>query len=235
MGNWCECGVCCQECPAYPKYEVLCNIIENKLILHCLEIKQFETTLDEVTYTEQQTFDFSMLASIFDKYGVNKKEFLETNSPYLKFFSGITGILEDDKDYVLSSCLPYSKGSALEKREVMWRCLVVNNKNYVIYDELCELIQMLIIIPVKLIPEIVIQKFPEESEDPELKQLAECQEKQIIEYGQQYYPAQPKNTGYIHKHEFDNWLTPEMIWQLFSPSLHRERMLKFLAEIILKK
>ena len=79
---------------------------------------------------------------------------MSNNSPFLVFYGGLIGTLEEDKGYILSTSLPFCKGDIFDKKSVLWRCLETTDKNYISYDELTGLIKMLIVIPTKVIPEM---------------------------------------------------------------------------------
>ena len=210
-------------------YENLCSIIEGKLGLSKIQIKDFESVLEEVSY-KKRAIDYQTLAEAFIRFEIPKEDFLSPESPFLAFYGGLIGTLEEDKDYILSTSLPFCKGELFDKKSVLWRCLETTEKNYINYEELIELIKMLIIIPTKVIPEMA-SKLESDRQilDKNLKLLIDSTEEEINDYARQYLPSVPRNVKLMHRHEFDAWLNHPELQNIFSPSQHRRSLLTYLG------
>eukprot|EP00826_Nyctotherus_ovalis_P007405 TRINITY_DN11846_c0_g1_i10.p1 TRINITY_DN11846_c0_g1~~TRINITY_DN11846_c0_g1_i10.p1 ORF type:complete len:240 (+),score=70.02 TRINITY_DN11846_c0_g1_i10:93-812(+) len=207
-------------------YENMCSITEAKLGLSKIQIKDLESVLEEVSY-RKRAIDFQTLAEVFLRFEVPKEEFLSDNSPFTVLYSGLIGTLEEDKGYILSTSLPFCKGELFDKKSVLWRCLETVQKNYISYEELVDLIKMLIIIPTKVIPEMA-SRADVGVMDKNIQLLIGTTEEEINDYAKQYLPPIPRNVKLIHRHEFDAWLKRPEISKLFVPSHHRRALLTYL-------
>jgi len=207
-------------------YENLCCIVESKLGLSKIQIKDLESVLEEISY-KKRAIDFQTLADVFLKFDVPKKEFLAEDNLFTVLYSGLIGTLEEDKGYILSTSLPFCKGELFDKKSVLWRCLETVQKNFISYEELVDLIKMLIIIPTKVIPEMA-SKGNVGVMDRNLKLLINATEEEINDYAKQYLPEVPRNVKFIHRHEFDTWLASDRASRLFVSSHHRKALLTYL-------
>ena len=159
----------------------------------------------------------------------SREEFLSKQSPFLLFYSGITGALEDDKNYVLCVSLPFCKGNMNDKKSVLWRSLETINKNYINYAELIGTIKMIIVMTIRVIPEMVCH---DESQivDKNLQALLDSNEIDINEYADRYSPRPPRNGNMFHKHEFDEWFNEDKMENIFSSKHHRRSFITYLNE-----
>ena len=143
----------------------------------------------------------------------------------LRFFSGLSGD-DTDRYYVLTTSLPFCRGRAIEKLDILWQSLESTCKNYICYDELLQLLHVLIILPAKLIPELAQSA---DNANQDLKKLIECSEEQIKAYAKSFMPKEPREGNRMHRHEFDLWANEINVKNLFSPLYHRQSLLKFLS------
>lgn len=206
-------------------YEGLCAAVESKLGLYNIEITTFETVLDEVSY-KKDAINFDTLSDVFVRFGVPRNEFLAADSLFRMFYSGLVGTIEEDKGFILSTSLPFCKGKMMDKKNVLWRCLMTTEKNYISYKELLELIKMLIVVPVKVIPEMVQEN--EGKIDNSLQTLIEATEEELNDYAKQYFPEMPREGDMMHRYEFDEWLLRPESEGVFSPSHHRKSFIAYL-------
>ena len=206
--------------------EGLCSAVESKLGLYKIEATKLETVLDEVCY-ENKAIDFQVLSDVFVRFEIPRSEFLSKESPFTVFYGGLVGNLEDDKCYVLCTSLPFCKGNLSEKKNILWRCLETTDKNNIYYNELIGVLKMLIVIPVKIIPEMIdYNDF--QVIDKDLKTLLDSTEEDIDDYSKKYFPEKPQNGTTMHKHEFDEWFLKPEIEDLFSSKQHRKSFITYL-------
>jgi len=207
-------------------YERLCAAIEAKLELYNIEITEFETVLDEVSF-KKDAIDLNTLSDVFIRFGVTRDEFLSKERPFNAFYSGLSGSIEEDKGYILSMSLPFCKGKLSDKKSVLWRCLMTTEKNYINYKDLLGVIKMLIVMSVKVIPEMVYDT-EEKNMDKTLQLLMGATEPQIDTYSRMYFPSAPREGDKMHRHEFDEWLQKPESQGIFSPSHHRKAFITYL-------
>eukprot|EP00826_Nyctotherus_ovalis_P047368 TRINITY_DN5441_c0_g1_i4.p1 TRINITY_DN5441_c0_g1~~TRINITY_DN5441_c0_g1_i4.p1 ORF type:complete len:235 (+),score=81.98 TRINITY_DN5441_c0_g1_i4:156-860(+) len=206
-------------------YEGLCAAVESKLGLYNIEITDFESVLDEVSY-KKDAIDFELLSDVFVRFGVTRDVFLAQHSIFREFYSGLVGTIEEDKGYVLSSSLHFCKGKIFDKKSVLWRCLMTTEKNYISYKELLDVIKMLVAVSAKYIPEIASSA--ESSVDPTMQMLLDATEPELDEYARQYFPRPPREGDKMHRYEFDEWLLRPESEGIFSSSHHRRSFVSYL-------
>lgn len=214
------------ESEAETTYEGLCAAVEKKLGLHNIEITEFEAVLDEVSY-KKKAIDVDILSDVFVRFGVERDEFLAREGPFLGFYGGLVGTVEEDRAFVLSTSLFFCKGKVSEKKNVLWRCLMTTEKDYISYKELLELTMMLIVVPTKIIPEVV-RGTEKKTTNKTLQMLIDATEADLREYAKRYFPEVPREKGKMHRHEFDGWLARPEMGDVFSPKRHRKALVEFL-------
>lgn len=207
-------------------YEGLCSAVESKLGLHNIEITEFESVLDEVSY-KKSAISINTLSDVFYRFGISREEFMAKENPFLIFYNGLVGTFEEDKGYILSTSLPFCKGKIFDKKSVLWGCLTTTEKNYINYKELLGLINMLIVVSVKVIPEIAVET-EEKNIDQSLQMLIDATEEDVDYYSKFYYPNSPREGDAMHRHEFDNWFVKPETEGIFSPKRHRKAFLTYL-------
>jgi len=207
-------------------YEGLCAAVESKLGLYKIDITEFEVVLDEVSY-KKDAIDLDTLSDVFVRFGVLRSEFLSKDGPFIIFYNGLVGTIEEDKGFILSASLPFCKGKMLDKKNVLWRCLMTTEKNYIKWNELIELIKMMIVTTVKIIPEMVYDN-EIGNIDTNIQTLIDATEEELNDYARQYFPGTPRDKNMVHRHEFDEWLLRPESDGVFSPTHHRKSFLAYL-------
>ena len=109
-----------------PNYEKLCTDIEERLLLHKLNIRDLR---EEVNYMKNKYHQFLVdhLIQLYENHGIPRKDFVEDESIYQDFFPGLS---ECDlcEEYLLSTALPFCDGGGIEKKEILWEILIQNFK-----------------------------------------------------------------------------------------------------------
>lgn len=232
MGNMCSKRTA-SGTEAETTYEGLCSAVESKLGLYNIEITEFESVIDEVSY-KKSAISINTLSDVFYRFGISREEFMAKENPFLVFYSGLIGTLEEDKGYILSTSLPFCKGKIFDKKSVLWRCLMTTEKNYINYKELLGLINMLIVVSVKVIPEIAVET-EEKNIDQSLQMLIDATEADLDGYSKHYYPSAPREGDMMHRHEFDTWMAKFETEGIFSPKHHRKAFITYLNSVKAQK
>eukprot|EP00826_Nyctotherus_ovalis_P047369 TRINITY_DN5441_c0_g1_i9.p1 TRINITY_DN5441_c0_g1~~TRINITY_DN5441_c0_g1_i9.p1 ORF type:complete len:112 (+),score=42.51 TRINITY_DN5441_c0_g1_i9:66-401(+) len=95
------------------------------------------------------------------------------------------------------------------------------------YKELLGLIKMLIVMPAKVIPEMVGET-EEKNMDKTIQMLLDATEAEVDGYAKTYFPNTPREGDMIHIHEVDEWLQKPEVAGIFSPSHHRKAFVAYL-------
>ena len=218
---------------ALPDYEAICATIERRLVLHTLRIKELEQNVRSIEKAKHN-FLSNDIVDIYGKHGVTRKEFLAPESIYQELFPDL-----DDctmcLQYFLSTALPFCKGSANEKKEVLWNVLQPETQG-IERKKLRRTIKMIIALCVKTIPDIALRELEEATKNKEIAIMVESEDENVKLCANGCYlkdTKKYKNNGeeevFMDRFEYDLWLAKIDSEKMFSSSGNREVYLDFLS------
>ena len=208
-------------------YEKLCTDIEERLLLHKLNIRDLRKEVNSMKNKNHQ-FLVDDLIQLYENHGIPRKDFAENDSIYQDFFPGLS---ECDlcEEYLLSTALPVCDGGVIEKKEILWEILHpelqrINRKN------LRRLVKMIIALSVKTIPVLVLRSTIDGIEYKEITTMVQSNDNSVKMFANKCYLNEIKNKEKpeVSKYEYESWMLRIEASRLFVSSNIREDYLKFL-------
>ena len=163
-------------------YQNSCAEIEKRLILPNLTIRELKSEIQAIKRSKG-CFTLNGILEIYEKHGVARGDFMAPDSIYQDFLPDYNDC-DQFEQYLLSTALPFSKGTINEKKEVLWD--ILKDQNQVVAKKILEsIVDMMIALVVKTIPEIVIKEYDrkfQEITDKNLIMLVKCENEYVEKY-----------------------------------------------------
>lgn len=215
-----------------PDYETICSKIERRLVLPTLRIKDLEQEIYSIE-KERHSFLSNDIIEIYGRHGVTRKEFLAPESIYQDLLPDLNDCAMCAQ-YFLSTALPFCKGSASEKKEVLWSVLEPEAEG-IERKKLRRTVKMIIALSVKTVPDIALKELEEAAANKDLAMMVESEDENVKLCANQYYLKETKKYGndgegeiFMSRFDYDLWLIKIDSEKLFTSSGNREVYLNFL-------
>jgi len=199
-----------------PNYELLCQNLEEKLILPTINIKEI--------YEMPKITEFSQIYQFFINHKVSENEFVGSDSIFMQFFDGIENY-ENIKLRFIMKTLMICKGNITDKINSLYECLLFKKSENI--QNLQEIISSCTIQICKIILKTT------EKIDENIKIIANCKNEIIQKYIENLYDFLIFNNN--PKVKLNVKILQENIdkkggLKFFNSKYHRRKLLKYIQK-----